>query len=210
MVDEELERIESILDKGIDYIKKGRVKEVSRLVRSLRSSWAVVEATRAEALLEGFALLAKRKPTRGKKRVLESMGYLWGNLDGLFLVRQPHDQVTDMSAWYDIVIEGGCAAFGYFTYFTEEHRCRFLVLADDEFEAVRYIEEIANFQCSDEKKILQSKRMPLSSEDERDRKGVYHCSPFTVDGMPLAHWEYEEEEQDPIEAAVARYEGGIM
>ena len=184
MVEEELQRIEQIFERGISLVHQGKHKQAFRLSKKLKNTWAVSEATRAQVIIEGYSLLTRCKPAKAKACCLESMGYLWDNPDGLFLIRQAHDPTSDKTKWFDIALRGGCAAFGMFTLFTNEHYARFLVLADDEFEASRYIEEISRFQEPSEMKIISSESEDLKLENDYDRKGVYRCSPFTTERVP--------------------------
>lgn len=183
MVKQELERINQTLNKAIELLQAGKLKQAGRLANQLRNSWAVSEASRAEAIIEGYSFLFRKKPTCAKKRCLDSIGYLWDDPDGLFIIRQINPKPNVRSKWYDIAIQGGAASLGSRVCF-DLHTSRFLVLADDEFEAIRYVDELAKYQKSESKCVVDCLTRRLQSDDEFDKKGVYRCSPFTIEELP--------------------------
>jgi hypothetical protein len=90
--------------------------------------------------------------------------------------------VTDKSHWYEILVKGGSPQLGIFTQFTEVHSSSFLVLADDEFEALTLIDEIAHYTNPEGRsvEVIASRSLELETQTF-DRRGVYRCLPFSLE-----------------------------
>ena len=177
---QQLEQVENARQKAFEYIQAGEFKKALSCTRSLKGLHTVSEATRATTLIKGYIFYKRRKNRKAKEVCLKNMGYVWNDPDGLFLLRQSNPCIDTDSRLFDITIKGGCAAMGLFTVFTPDHISDFRVVANDEFEAVRYIEEIANYQESDKKTVLECTKQALGVDDEYDKRGVYYTSPFRL------------------------------
>ena len=181
MSTETFTQIDSVLSKAIQCIENGEFKKAEKLRRSLQNSWAVSEAERASAIITGYSLYTRQKKSRAKEHCLQRICYLWDNPDGLFFIRQPHPAPTKGTFWYELQVTGGCAQLGAFTQFTQEHKSSFLVLANAEFQAIKFIEEVANYAHSDEKEVALLAALQLDEgQHSFDKLGVYRCSPFTT------------------------------
>lgn len=184
MVKEELKRIEDIYQRAMSLLDEGKLKQALQLSAKLNGSWARSEASRAQTIIEASVLQARRKPTRAKKRCLADICYLWDDPWALCCIRSPHPLPDEHSRWFELLVQGGVACLGMFMFFSEEHYCRFLVLANDTKEALGYVDELANFQLPDSCRIVESVLEPLRPDQEVDRRGVYRCSAFTIDSLP--------------------------
>ncbi len=180
-IEEQLEYVDEATTRAFEHITNGELKKALSVASQLKGLTVTNEASRAEAIIKGYVLHAKRKNRRAKELCLKSVAYLWGNYDGLYLIRQSHPEPNRDTRFFNITIKGGCAAFGLFTVFTSEHVSDFEVVANSEEEAIRYVEEVAPYQESDAKIVLDCRVRDLGEEDEVDRCGVYGASPFRLE-----------------------------
>ena len=177
---QQLEQVENTTQKALEHIEAGEFKKALNCTKSLKGLHTVSEATRAETIIKGYIFYKKRKNRKAREICINNMCYLWNDPDGLFLLRQSNPCINTDSRLFDITIKGGCAGMGPFTVFSPDHISDFRVVANDEFEAIRYIEEIANYQEGDKKTVLECTKQVLEVVDEYDKRGVYYTSPFRL------------------------------
>ncbi|MCB0359384.1 MAG: hypothetical protein KDD44_07100 [Bdellovibrionales bacterium] len=183
-LEQELDYIDGLVATGLACLEKGDTETIDEITRQLRSSWAVGEAARGCAMLEGVRLLGRKNSEQAKQRCLEDISYLWDDPDGFAIIRRCHPPASLRTRLYDILIRGGSAVLRPVGQFTNDHLCRFLVAAENADEVIGYISELCGFQDVPALQILEIlSRLPVSS-DLLDRSGVYRSSCFSIDTVP--------------------------
>ena len=140
----------------------------------------VSEGERARTLVESTILQMTGDKDAARRRVLESMGYLWGTPEALEILSATQPAADQNTYMFHIEILGGLASFGYFTQFSEEHIGTFDVLANSEEEALGYIDEVANFANPSAKLIIASTKSKIEPSPNTHR-GVCKTYPFRVE-----------------------------
>jgi hypothetical protein len=177
---EELREVEEIGARAWRLALQGNSEAALRKLKKIRGSFFVSESERYIALVEAKILQRRGNMKAAQERIIRSISYLWGIEEGFEILSKGNSGVDQHSKLYYVEILGGLATLGFFTQFTADHIASFHVIANSEAEALRYIDEVANFADPDNRTIITCAASALKSR-ARKHRGVVQAYPFRLD-----------------------------
>lgn len=153
-IEKEIKNLEKIGQIAYDLIAQGEFRRANQQLKKLKKTFCVSEAEQIRIPLEAFALQLKGQRAEARELIKWGIGYLWNSADAFAVFRNDNPKVTPASKVLQIEILGGNLAVGAFTQFTSTHVTTVEVIAEDETEALKFIDELLNFTAPKERRVL--------------------------------------------------------
>lgn len=173
-----LREVEKTAESAMELIEAGEWRNARRLLRKLDRS-PFPEAWTHHFVLSALIELRQGRPERAKELALQGLNTRWNETRLLEIIRADHPPITSASKVFDITVQAGGPAHGPVAMFDSRRVVTFTVIADDEFEAMRYLCEVARYEPGYSPVVVRVEQAVLS-EESNDTKGVYWCSPFSA------------------------------
>lgn len=181
---DDLQKLAEDGQKAYALIEAGRLGAAQGILSRLKRSWYISDALRIAVPLEGLILFRKRKKRRALELLQAHVGYLWGDEFALELMRACQEEApSERTKLYRMRIKGGVPVLGAFTHFGPEYITSVEVYADDEFDAMKFLDTLLTFSDPDSRRLIEFSELPSDNEDAFDWKGIYYTNPFAVDRM---------------------------
>jgi len=175
----ELKRIEEIGSIAWALVEDGSFRQARSMLKKIRGSFCVSESDRMITLVEAKILERTGDLMGAKKRILDSICYVWCCPEAFDIISATHPEMDSETGHYYIEVLGGLARLGVFTQFSKNHIGSFDVLANSVDEALQYIDEVCRFGDPGAKLVLTCARNQPHKCDSLHR-GIIRAYPFRL------------------------------
>lgn len=175
-LERELRQVEKIGRAAYDLILKGEFGKANRQLRKLENSFCVSEAERIRIPLAAFALRCQGRHKEAKDLIKSSIAYVWNSQDAFDVMRCDNPPANEQTKILKIEILGGNLIVGALTSFNEASVATIEVIAENQTEALMYIDELLCFASPHERRVLSCTFTDEVIPDD-ERKGVIWLHP---------------------------------
>ena len=170
-LENEIREFEEIGRIAYQLIIQGEFRNANRRLRKLKNSSYASQAERIRIPLEALMLQYKGQRTEARELIKLSISYLWSSADAFALFRSDNPLVTPNSKLLKIEILGGDLAVGMFACFNHSSIATVEVIAEDEAEGIKFIDELLCF-CSPQERTIVSCTQLSDEIPQDEHKGV--------------------------------------
>lgn len=180
---QELREIEELRVEANGCFERQDLKTIRLIISKLKKYLCFDEAYALKTRLTGEVHYLLGKPDQARERFYRVLNDIWGDETTLARLRLFNSECSPSCRLFEVTVRAGVAGGSYLSFFSPDHVVTFLAVAETDFEALKFIHELCQI-APGEAPIVVMIRSSEGRPPQADRRGVYHCSVFSLYKQP--------------------------